>query len=192
MRTLNVFLCCSPLIFAIPADAHEAGTGETCNPVEHNIAHTINTKDYSCDKTVCTKCNTSGGTVSGCTKTTYWENCTPAAVRVSPPNLRPPAAGGVIREPSAPSTKGTPPPGCRVQRDRRKDNNPRRAERSMAPTNVITLTASKPLRCARQAGGRARRNTRAAPRRTKAAGSGAVIRGAQLFDANLVRYAAAR
>jgi hypothetical protein len=114
MRTFSTLLfCCSIiLILGRPGDAHQAGTGETCDAVEHNVAHTINQKNYSCDKTVCTACSSSGTTISGCTKTTYWENCVAAARGMPPQTLRPPIFGGVTREPIAPPKKGTSPAGA--------------------------------------------------------------------------------
>lgn len=110
MRTFSALLfCCSIMLLLVrPADAHEAGAGETCGSAEHNVAHTINKVNYSCDKTVCTKCNTGGGTISGCTQTTYWENCVQAARSGTTPGLRPPASSGAVQGPSPPQ-KSRPP-----------------------------------------------------------------------------------
>jgi hypothetical protein len=110
MRTSSAGLlfCLIILLVVRPADAHEAGAGETCGAVEHNVAHTKDKVNYSCDKTVCTTCNTSGGTISGCTQTTYWENCVQAARRGTAPGLRPPASSGVLQAPTPPPKSSTP------------------------------------------------------------------------------------
>jgi hypothetical protein len=111
MRTSSAgLLCCLIiLLFVRLAGAHEAGAGETCGSVEHNVAHTINKQNYSCDKTVCTTCNTSGGTISGCTQTTYWENCVAAARGgTTAPGVRPPASSGVLQAPSPPPKPNAP------------------------------------------------------------------------------------
>jgi hypothetical protein len=103
MPKLKILLCAWPLMFApvVPAAAHTAEQGETCGDVQHNVTHKIQNQNYSCDKTVCSKCSTSGGTISGCTQTTYWENCV-AAARGGGTGMRPPASGGVLEPPGAP------------------------------------------------------------------------------------------
>lgn len=123
MRAFSALLfCCSIILVLVrSAAAHEAGQGETCGAVEHNVAHTINKQNYSCDKTACTKCNTSGGTISGCTQTTYWENCVAAArggTAPGAPGLRPPASGGLLQAPSPPpkpSAPGVKPEGSQTR-----------------------------------------------------------------------------
>ena len=66
--------------------------GEKCNSSDTGVKHTINGKNYTCDKCVVLKCSGSGSQINNCTSTTYWTNCSPAAARTRP--------GGEIIKPS--------------------------------------------------------------------------------------------
>ena len=105
MRISKTLLGCS-LLFALaaPAIAHEAGAGETCQAVQHNVSHTINNKKYSCDATSCTKCDASGSAINNCVKTTYYENCVAAASTM--PNKPVVSTVGVKLPPTQPSRFG--------------------------------------------------------------------------------------
>ncbi len=85
MRTIVAVLVCGMLAIAGPAAAEPAGPkGDKCESSETGAKHQINGKNYTCDKCVYSSCNTSGGTVSGCTRTTYWSNCVEAASAITP------------------------------------------------------------------------------------------------------------
>jgi hypothetical protein len=106
MRTLNVLLSCCPLVLAVmtPAAAEPVDRGQ-CSATESNVAHKIGGKNYSCDKTVCTKCTLGDPPV--CTKTTYYDNCVAALSGGS--NLQIPTTGGMKLPPDQPRKFPTPP-----------------------------------------------------------------------------------
>src|SRR5712671_4387983 len=82
MRTLNVLLLCCQLVvvLAAPAAAEPKGPNdEACSESQTGVNHKIAGKMYTCDSCTVLKCDTSGGQVSNCTKTTYWSNCAAAA-----------------------------------------------------------------------------------------------------------------
>ncbi len=86
MRTLKMALCGSLLIaLVMPAAAYQPRSGETCEATKAGVSHKIGDKSYKCDSTTCTSCDTSGGQIGTCVKTTHYDNCVEAA------------AGGVIR-----------------------------------------------------------------------------------------------
>lgn len=96
MHSLNVFLLCSALILVLatvePASAVPAGpNGETCSSSATGVKRTIQGKEYTCDKCVFTKCDTSGGEISNCRTVTHYSNC--AAALVKPP------LGGILKAP---------------------------------------------------------------------------------------------
>jgi hypothetical protein len=86
--TLANVLLCSLLVVAasVPAAAEPKGpNGETCSESKTGVQHEIKGKMYSCDSCTYSKCDTSGSTVSNCTKTTYYSNCVAAAGMSSGP-----------------------------------------------------------------------------------------------------------
>ncbi len=122
MRKLTILLLCTPLFLAgvaLHAAAEPKGpNGEKCDSSATGVTHQIQGKDYTCDKCVYLKCDTSGGQISNCTKTTYWSNCVAALSR--PPGVTLPGGIGVLQQvplqqvpPSTtvPPSRGTPPGG---------------------------------------------------------------------------------
>jgi hypothetical protein len=82
MRVINVLLICAGLILSLLeyAVAEPKGpSGEKCDSSETNVKHAINGKQYTCDKCVFTKCDSSGSTISNCQTVTHWSNCVAAA-----------------------------------------------------------------------------------------------------------------
>jgi hypothetical protein len=78
MRIANVLLiaCSLVLLLSQPALAVPKGkNGESCNiSSDTNVDHTINGKNYKCDKCVYSVCSTSGS-ISNCQNVTHWSNC---------------------------------------------------------------------------------------------------------------------
>ncbi|MGH6736495.1 MAG: hypothetical protein ACRECX_10515 [Methyloceanibacter sp.] len=73
---------------AVPAGPN----GETCSSSATGVKRTIQGKEYSCDKCVFTKCDTSGGEISNCRTVTHYSNCVAALVK--------PPLGGILKAPS--------------------------------------------------------------------------------------------
>jgi len=101
---------------ALHAGAEPKGpNGEKCDSSETGVKHDIKGKTYTCDTCVINKCDTSGGQISNCQKTTYYSNCVAAIVKPggsavtggilqnAPVNQLPPKTS----TPKAPTTGGT-------------------------------------------------------------------------------------
>ena len=112
MRTLNVLLCCCPLVsaLAMPAAAYKAKDNEICGETKHNVSHDItsgpNKGHYSCDATTCTQ--TQNGVLTGVVATHY-DNCVAAFSGGAGSNMRPPTVGGAKLPPDQPPRFPTPP-----------------------------------------------------------------------------------
>ena len=66
---------------ALPASAapKTGSGGQTCDESDSNVKHDIGGKPYTCDKCVFTTCDSSGGAITNCKRTTEYTNCVAAA-----------------------------------------------------------------------------------------------------------------
>lgn len=83
MRALKILLLCYPLVLAgaLPATAapNTSSGGQKCDESDSNVKHNIGGKPYTCDKCVFTTCDSSGGAITNCKRTTEYTNCVAAA-----------------------------------------------------------------------------------------------------------------
>jgi len=87
--------------------------GQKCDSSETNVKHTINGKQYTCDRCVYTTCDSSGSTISNCRTVTNWTNCVAAADSSAPggkatTNEMAPPTGTSVKKPpmvNAPAAK---------------------------------------------------------------------------------------
>jgi hypothetical protein len=73
--------------------------GEKCDSSATGVKHTINGKEYTCDKCVFTRCDTSGGQISNCRTVTHWSNCVEAAAGRPGAGIKAPSGGLMKKAP---------------------------------------------------------------------------------------------
>ena len=117
MLKLKVLLFSCALILAAIGSAvaePKGPNGEKCDSSETGVKHTINGKEYTCDKCVYLKCDTSGGSISNCQRVTNWSNCEAAlggaTIRPGGGLMAPPAVEGTEEPPNQPPRFPTRPP----------------------------------------------------------------------------------
>ena len=107
MRLFKILLVCALIAGVGPAFAapNTSSTGEKCAESASGVKHTINGKQYTCDKCVFLVCQPSGNQIV-CGNKTEWTNCVEAAGSGS--------GSGLNRAPGADRMappKNTPKPG---------------------------------------------------------------------------------
>jgi hypothetical protein len=74
-RLKKILVICSLVV----ASTAMACAEDKCESTEHGVSHTIDGKNYVCDKCVVLGCDTSGPKIGQCTRTTKYTNCVEAA-----------------------------------------------------------------------------------------------------------------